>query len=208
MPSHNDEIFHSLAASTQRVVTEMTALFESIDNQTKVFAQQTGLKCKHGCGACCANPDIEITVADALPLAVYLWSRGQGESILDVIRSPLSNSVCIFYKPDLQVQGQGSCSIYPYRPGICRLFGFASRNDKHGQRELLTCKIIKDSHAKACQSAQEKLQKGQCEAPLLTNHALTVASIDPVHGHKLLPINQAIGLALEKIGYRVQNSKQ
>ncbi len=203
-----NDILHMLPVATQKVVGEMTALFEKIDDQTKIFARQTGLKCKHGCGACCTNPDIEITVADALPMAVYLWSKGHVESILDVIRSPSSNSVCIFYKADLLVQGQGSCSIYPYRPGICRLFGFASRTDKHNQRELLTCKIIKDSHAKACQLAQEKLQKGLCEAPLLSNHALTVASIDPVHGHKQLPINQAIRLALEKIGYRIQNSKQ
>ena len=204
----SNEIVRCLSAEDQKVVKDMMALFESIDCQTIEFAAQTQLKCKSGCGACCTNPDVETTVAEVLPLAVYLWSNGQGEGLLETIRSKSSKSICAFYKPDPVVKDHGNCSIYAYRPGLCRLFGFAARKDKHGQDILLTCKIIKDSQAQECKRIQEGLQKGILEAPLLNTHAFAVSNIDPIHGLKLLPINQAIRSALEKLGYSIQKFKQ
>jgi Fe-S-cluster containining protein len=193
-----DEIIHCLSAAEQKVVRDMTALLDDIDRQTEKFSVQTGLKCKSGCGACCENPDVETTVAEVMPLAVYLWSSSLAEAYL----SNPSKSSCVFYKPDPVLQGQGRCGIYAYRPGLCRLFGFASRKDKHGKPELMTCKLIKDNQPQACQRTQEALRKGLV-APLLTTHAFSVSNIDPVHGQKLLPINQAICQAVEKIGYRI-----
>ena len=198
-----DKIVSCLSAEDQKVVKDMMALFESIDCQTKEFAAQTGLKCKSGCGACCTNPDVETTVAEVLPLAVHLWSNGQGECFLEESRSKFSKSICAFYKPDLILKDHGSCGIYAYRPGLCRLFGFAARKDKQGQNILVTCKIIKDSQPQACEQTQEGLKKGALVAPLLNTHAFAVSNIDPVHGGKLLPINEAINLALEKVGYIV-----
>ncbi len=205
-----DEIVHSLSAEDQKVIRDMMVLFESIDSQTSKFAGQSGLKCKSGCGACCESPEVETTVAEALPLAVHLWSSspaedsfnsGQAGSILEVLRANPSKSVCIFYRPDPVAKGQGRCSIYDYRPGLCRLFGFAARKDKYGRGTLMTCKVIKDSQPQACERVREGLQKGTWEAPLLTTHAVAVANIDPVRGQKLLPINRAIRLGIEKIGY-------
>lgn len=202
-----DEITRCLSAEDQKIIGDMTALFDSIDRQTERFSGQTGLKCKNGCGACCTNPDIETTVAEVLPLAVYLWSQGSAQDKLGTIRSHNSKGVCIFYTPDPLSQNQGRCSIYAYRPGLCRLFGFAARKDKYGKPLLVTCKVIKDSQPQACKRTQEELQKG-LEAPLLTTHAFRVSDIDPVHGVKLLAINQAIRLGLEKIGYSIQKLKQ
>ena len=183
------------------------ALFADIDRQTEKFAAKTGLKCANGCGACCTSPEIETTVAEVLPLAAHLWSIGQAESILEIIRSNPSDNICVFYKPGPAIPGQGQCGIYAYRPGLCRLFGFAARKDKHGQPTLVTCKVIKDSQPQACKCAQEELQKEILQAPLLTTHAFGVSNIDPVHGVKLLPINQAISLGLEKVGYSFQGLK-
>ena len=199
----SNEIVRCLSDVDQKVIRDMMALFESIDCQTKEFAAQTGLKCKSGCGACCTNPDVETTVAEVLPLAVHLWSNGQGECFLEESRSKFSKSICAFYKPDLILKDHGSCGIYAYRPGLCRLFGFAARKDKHGQDTLVTCKVIKDSQPQACKQTQEELQKGVLKAPLLNTHAFAVSNIDPVHGGKLFPINEAISLAVEKVGYIV-----
>ena len=68
----------------------------------------------------------------------------------------------------------------------------------------MTCRVIKDEQPQDCERAQEELEKGSLEPPLLTNLALAVADIDPVHGRKYFPINQAIGLAIEKVGYQVE----
>ena len=142
-----DEIVHCLSAEDQKTVREMTALFESIGRQTRQFAAETGLKCETGCGTCCANPDIETTVAEVLPLAVYLWSISQAD---DALRTRPSAGACVFYKPDPAVKGHGRCGIYAYRPGLCRLFGFAANRDKYGRRTLATCKVIRESQAQAC----------------------------------------------------------
>jgi len=198
-----DEIVLCLSVEDQKVIGDMMVLFESIDGQTKEFAGQTGLKCKSGCGACCTNPDVETTVAEVLPLAVHLWSNGQGEGFLEDGSPKFSKSICVFYKPDPVRKDHGSCSIYAYRPGLCRLFGFAARKDKHGQNILVTCKVIKDSQPQVCKQTQEGLKTGALGAPLLNTHAFAVSNIDPVHGGKLFPINEAISLAVEKVGYIV-----
>ncbi len=210
------EIVRCLPAADQKVIGDMMVLFDGIDRQTEKFAGQTGLQCpakaqsrcggdKNGCGACFENPDVETTVAEVLPLAVHLWSKGSALGKLEDIRSKSFKGVCVFYDPLLQIQGR--CRIYPFRPGLCRLFGFAARKNKYGQRKLITCKIIKDSQPLACKRTGEELLKGTWDPPLLTTHALAVAKIDPLHGQKLLPINQAIRLGVEKIGYGLELCK-
>ena len=202
----------------QNTIRDILVLYEDIDRQTLNFAKETGLCCKPGCGACCENPEIETTVAEVMPLAAHLWSQGLAEKKLESIRSNPSKSVCAFYEPvrpaksglnkrpgDPLTPGKGRCGAYLYRPGICRLFGFAARRDKHGQRVLVTCRIIKDTQPQNSSNAQKKLHEG-LDAPLLSAHAFAVSNIDPVHGEKLCPINQAIRRALEKVGYNIQNN--
>ena len=211
------EFILCLPDEDQRVIREMTALFENLDRQTEKFSIETGLKCKNGCGACCTNPEIETTIAEVLPLAAYLWSTAciqdshrlheNLENILQAIKDRSSKGVCVFFKPDPVDPNKGRCSIYAYRPGICRLFGFAARTNKSGQRELVTCKVIKAGHPQECKQTQEALHMG-LEVPLLSACASSVVNIDPLHGRQLLPINQAIRLAIEKLGLRVEKLKQ
>jgi Fe-S-cluster containining protein len=232
-----EEIMHCLSEADQKIIRDIKLLMEAIDRQTQKFADETGLKCKEGCGGCCdrressaregdrressaregdrressaregENSEIETTATEFLPLAVYLWSMGLGEDTLQRTRSNPSKAVCVFYKPDPMIKGHGHCGIYDYRPGICRLFGFSARRDKYGKSDLVTCKVIKESQPKACKRTQTQLQKGM-EAPLMTELGLLVYAIDPLHGRELLPINQAIGLSLEKVGYAMEKSKQ
>lgn len=187
------------------------ALLDELDRQTQTFAAQTGLKCKDGCGACCQNPDVETTVTEVLPLAVHVWSAFRPQkavdSILESLRRTSFRGVCVFYKPDPSLKGQGRCSVYAYRPGLCRLFGFSARRDKYGKAQLVTCKVIKNIQPGLYTRAQTELQKG-IPAPFLTALALSVYAIDPHHGGELLPINRALALSLEKIGYSVEKTKQ
>jgi len=201
-----DETLHCLSASDQKIVGDIMNLLTGIDRQTEEFSKQSGLKCKTGCGACCENPEIETTVAEVLPLAVHLWAQRSGEGVLDAIQSNDAQGVCVFYQPDPIVKGKGRCKAYDYRPGLCRLFGFAAHQNKYGQQELLTCKVIKDSQSEACQRVQEQLQQGEITVPLFSAHSFAVANIDPVNGHKLFPINKAVSLAFEKIGFYIGHS--
>ena len=200
-----DEIIHCLSATDQKIIKDMMSLYEEIGRQTINFAGQTGLRCKVGCGACCETPEIETTVAEVLPLAVYLWSEGIAQNILETLRADPSQGVCALYQPEVSHKGNGRCGIYAYRPALCRLFGFAARSDKYGQKVLATCRVIKENQPELCQGTQEKLHNG-LQAPLLSAHTFAVSNIDPVHGLTPLPINQAIRLALEKVGYNIQNN--
>ncbi|MBF0504902.1 MAG: YkgJ family cysteine cluster protein [Candidatus Omnitrophica bacterium] len=195
-----EEVVQRLSPQDRKIIADIMLLYEDIDLKTLNFAHQTALRCKAGCGACCENPDIETTVAEVLPLAVHLWMLDQAENKLKAIQSKATGGICIFYHPDPLTVNKGHCSIYAYRPGICRLFGFCARRDKHGQSQLMTCKIIKENHAQACLETQERLRQGLLPALLLNIHASHVFNIDPAWGGKLLPINQAVQRALEKVG--------
>ena len=199
-----DEVMHCLSVADQKAIRDMMALFEDIDRQTEAFSKQTTLRCKAGCGACCENPDVETTVVEVLPLAVYLWSHGLGPCKVEEIRSKISQGACVFFEPAPNASGQGRCGIYAYRPGLCRLFGFAARKDKYEKQAFVTCKVIKENQPYECKRTQEQLIKGALSAPLLNAHSFSVANIDPVLGRKLMFINQAIEIALEKVGFRIQ----
>ena len=186
----------------KKIVADIMLLYEDIDRQTSSFALQTGLRCQAQCSQCCENPDIETTVAEVYPAAVRLWAEHQAQSYLEAIQSKDYRGVCVFYQPHRAAGAPGGCRMYAYRPGLCRLFGFSARRDKYGQTSLITCKIIKAGQGEVCSRVQEQLHQG-LSAPLLSLHALRVADIDPVTGGKLLPINKAISLALEKVGFVV-----
>lgn len=211
------EISRCLSPEDQKIVTDILLYYEDIDRQTLKFASQTGLSCQSGCGACCENPDIETTVTEVLPLAVDLWSRGQAQGILESIQlmradtraapTHKTSGICVFYRPHHAAGAGGRCSIYAYRPGLCRLFGFCVRRDKQGAPQLITCKIIKESQSQAYTRTQQQLHQG-LPAPLLSDHALRVFNIDAAYGQKLLSINQAIALALEKVGFCMAHKEE
>jgi len=190
------EIILFLSDEDQRIIRDMMALYEDIDRQTLNFAGKTGLHCQSGCSTCCRNPDIETTVAEMMPAAALLWAQSLAERQLEILRTKDDKGICVFYQPEASAsENAGCCSIYAYRPGLCRLFGFSARPDKYGKPLLVTCKMIKESQPQGALTT--------CGAPLLNDHALRVRDIDPAGAGKLWPINQAIGMALEKVGFGV-----
>lgn len=175
-------------------IPRVRALLEDISRQTESFARATGLHCKSGCGKCCENPDVETTVTEMMPAAAHLWSSGEAEAVLSKVPTA---AVCVFYKPDALIAGNGRCTAYEYRPGVCRLFGFSARKDKHGRPALLTCRVIKEHFPADYARVQAQVTDGH-PVPLMSDHTLKVMHIDPRRGGQLMPINQALRLALER----------
>lgn len=74
------------------------------------------MQCDLGCGECCG---------------VVLCKEGEYQKIIEYAAAnnitPAKQGVtCPWYQ-------KGTCSVYPVRPGICRLFGHSERLDcKHG----------------------------------------------------------------------------
>ena len=184
----------------QKIIKDIVALLEDAGRQTQEFSKTTGLHCKAGCGHCCENPEVETTVTEVMPLAIELWAKGEADQILAAIERSQSKGVCVFYKPDPVIAGNGRCSVYARRPGICRLFGFSAKTDKHGKARLLTCKIIKERNPGECARAQKTMDQG-ASGPLISDFTHKVFGIDPGRGKDLLPINEAVRIAIERTGF-------
>jgi hypothetical protein len=92
----------------------------------------------------------------------------------------------------------GSCSNYPYRGLICRLFGYAATKDKYGQLRLATCKIIKTEQVKNFENASNLIQNG-LPVPIFTDYYMNLSQIDYHLGNIILPINKALKYAIEEV---------
>src|SRR6185295_15429071 len=139
------KIFIRLPARERKRFFSLLKIYHKLEKETKQFQAETGLHCIAGCGRCCENPRIETTVAELMPLAFRLFQRGEESGWLDKANRSESKGQCIFYKPDPLIEGKGRCSVYQWRPLICRLFGFSAITDKKGRPSLVTCAVIKQS---------------------------------------------------------------
>lgn len=181
---------------------EIQACYHQIDAATVAFGAAIGLSCPPGCGQCCDNPQIEATPLEMLPAALALARQGQITAWLSAIEAQIGPTYCIFYQPDPAVAGQGRCLQYPWRPLICRLFGYAASLDKTGQPALVSCRRHQRDRADALALAQASIAAG-LSAPQFASWQARLASLEPVWGQQHLPINQALRIALEQVGLQL-----
>ncbi len=184
----------------KRIKDDVLRIYEKLDTQIEKFKAQSLLRCAQGCGRCCENPQIFVTVLEVLPLAYELWQSSKALQIIAQIKDNPLKQVCVFYEADRLISGQGRCGIYPLRPLICRLFGFSAKNDKYGQPHLVTCPTIKNSFAQEYQQAQMDMRQEKLKAPLMQDYAMQLLNVEPNLGTQQFPINQAVLIALEKVG--------
>lgn len=181
------------------LVSEVMAAYTQIDRQIDSFQVATQLHCPAGCGWCCENPNVEATLLELLPLAWELFTRNEVQQWLERIEQDRERKTCWFYQPDPLIPGNGRCQVYPWRPTICRLFGFATTTNKSGQPELAACVRHKATMPEGVASAQAAIASG-LSAPNFQELSMQVANIDPHWGTRRMPINQALQVALERVG--------
>ena len=183
----------------KRSVFSLLRLYGRLDRDIERFKKSTGIKCAAGCGRCCENPEVETTVLECLPIAVELWRQNQAEDWLKKAEARQLSGPCVFYQPHPHMPGHGRCSVYPWRPLICRLFGFSANTDKNNQTTFVTCATIKKLYADQYIETQTRIGKG-LSIPAMFSYSLEVMNINPELGKKQLPINEAIKIAIEKVG--------
>ncbi|MCW8108270.1 YkgJ family cysteine cluster protein [Alteromonas ponticola] len=160
------------------------------------FQQQTGLSCIKNCGACCNNPQVEASILEMLPLALHLFDTGQAESFLEQISDSAGFSCQLFQRHSLDGT-KGTCTVYEWRPGICRMFGVAGYRTKTQAPTISVCAPIKT--AQPHRYANALIAITTAPPPMLANGRQRIAKIDYALGETLLPINQALRGALEKV---------
>ncbi len=171
------------------------AVFSELDAAIGQFQDRTTLHCKWGCGKCCFKPDIEATILEFLPFALQAYRQRLAEAWHERLYQEESPT-CVILNPTSAAAGL--CSQYAHRGLICRLFGYSARTNKHNQKELVTCQVIKTEQAEAYANAQTAITNG-LSVPVMSQYYFRLHAIDPDLGGAFHPINKALRLALEKV---------
>jgi len=182
----------------ERKVRQVEELFDRLDKEITNFKSETKLHCLTGCGKCCSKPDIDASPLEFLPWAFHLFLNGKAEeTLLELNNSSITS--CHIYRPLALIEEyNGSCSNYRYRGLICRLFGYAANRDKYGELRLATCKIIKENQLDNFNSTEEAISKG-LYVPIFTDYYMQLTQIDYHLASIILPINQALKMAIEEV---------
>ena len=184
--------------SIEHKVQLVEELFERLENEIKTFKSETNLQCNNGCGQCCSKPNIDASPLEFLPWAFYLFLNGKAEVTLEELNSK-TNSFCHLYQSLSTIDRiNGRCSNYKYRGLICRLFGFAASRDKYGKLRLATCKIIKENQQENYNNTEEAINKG-LYTPIFSDYYMRLTPIDHRLATTLLPINEALKMAIEEV---------
>jgi Fe-S-cluster containining protein len=185
--------FRKNAVTLPEKAKAVVELFGGLDRSIGLFQAGSGLYCKFGCGQCCLKPDIEATVLEFLPFALDAYRSGKAEKWLE--RARTGGSVCIIL--DLGQSGAGLCSSYSTRGLICRLFGYSARLNKRGERELVTCSVIKSEQSAAYHPAAAAVTARELDIPVMSEYYMRLYAIDPEMSRDRLPINKALVKSLE-----------
>src|SRR5258706_5090898 len=168
-------------------------VFQELDAEIAQFQSSSSMHCKWGCGKCCFKPDIEATILEFLPYALYLHRQDRALDWLKKLEAT-DSSTCLILNPT-QV-GAGLCSEYPYRGLICRLFGYSARTNKYGNNELVTCQIIKTEQQQQFEAAAAQIVEEK-PVPVMNQFYMQLHAIDFELTREFFPINEAIKRAIE-----------
>jgi len=191
--------------------SQVMDVYQSLSQEFSAYQSSQSLNCVEKCGACCSNPDIEVSPLEMLPLALHLFDTGRAEQAFDELDS-YSGFACKQYQR-LSLDGkEGYCGIYEYRPGICRMFGAAGYKTKSGEATLSVCKPIKqavpEKYAAALIAIQpawgqsnnsDPMSISNSKPPMIAEGRQKLAQLNYELGDKLIPINDALRYILEKI---------
>lgn len=162
------------------------------------------LSCPSSCGNCCHGFMPDVLPIEADYIAYYLLSNDKifftaEAPSLQIASSAKSPSPCPFYDPDRPGE---NCRIYPARPLVCRLFGFAGIKDKNGEPSFRLCRFMPTPQNLDERILDKKalIDKIGALPPIMSDFAIEVLSLDPSQAAERKPLVEAISPALAKIG--------
>jgi len=119
-------------------------VYDKLEKQQKRFSERFCVHCKTGCGICCEHFTPDLTNLEAEYLALGLISEERDDEVVKMMeeRDP-ENPACPFYN---QTDEMHHCTVYKWRPLICRLFGGAASRNKAGHAVFKNCKWNENTH--------------------------------------------------------------
>lgn len=192
-----------------RQILTLDLFYRKISDAQRTFidsASQHGIElaCPSGCGNCCHGFMPDVLPIEADYIAYYLLSNDKAFSAaeapsLQIASSAENPSPCPFHDPDRPGE---NCRIYPARPLVCRLFGFAGTKDKNGEPSFRLCRCMPTPQRLDVRILDQKDLIGKIGAlpPIMSDFAMEVLSLDPSQAAERKPLVEAIRPALAKIG--------
>lgn len=178
---------------------EVESIYKESQNSFSSYQSSQKLNCLTGCGKCCLSTQIQSTILEMIPTALYLHDQKRADQIYDALDLvDTENSICIFYQKHSEDGHLGKCTNYDLRPSVCRSFGAAAVKNKMGEKVASVCKLIKEKYP------QEYAQMNLSEAPVIGEFARRIITLDTNLGLKLYPINHALKKAIEKVSMIAQ----
>ncbi len=126
----------------------------------------------------------------ALPAARWALAMGMEERLLEAA-GERKEGPCVFF----DLHGRGHCAVYPLRPLICRLFGFAAVRDKHGQPSYRPCRRMMGCWAPGA------------PPPVYADLAQRLEQRYPPLGSQHLPLNLAFLQAAQWLSLRLPRAR-
>ncbi|KEO72106.1 Fe-S oxidoreductase [Anditalea andensis] len=173
-------------------------VFDELDSDVSLYLGKSGLTCYAGCGKCCMNPQVAATVLEFIPLAFDIYQKGNAEKAMDMLEQTSEQEYCMQFLKTAQDKESGVCNTYIYRGLICRLFGVSARRNKYGNKEMITCKKLKEGKQAIYQATTAGINMDM-EVPMANDFYAKLSAIDINLSAETFPINQAIKKALEKV---------
>ena len=187
----------------------MMDVYQSLSQEFSAYQSSQSLNCVEKCGACCNNPDIEVSPLEMLPLALHLFDTGRAEHEFDELDN--YGFACKQYQR-LSLTVKKAIAEFTNTDLAFAVFGAAGYKTKSGEATLSVCKPIKqavpEKYAAALIAIQpawgqsnnsDPMSISNSKPPMIAEGRQKLAQLDYELGDKLIPINDALRYILEKI---------
>ena len=121
----------------------MEEIYNTLEEKQEIFCDTFDVHCKKGCGTCCEHFIPDVSEVESKYLALGLITEGKSDEVRERIKkwNPESG-----YCPLYDFDNDYHCTVYKYRPLICRLFGATASKNKDGRPCFRRCKYNELGH--------------------------------------------------------------
>ena len=138
MNKNKDKILDKLRnTSIYEEFIKLNDIYNDLEKKQEIFCNTFDVHCQKWCGTCCEHFIPDIYQVEARYLALGLILEGKAEEARERIEKWKKDSG---YCPLYDFDSDYHCTVYKYRPLICRLFGATASKDKEGRPCFRKCK--------------------------------------------------------------------
>jgi len=191
-----EEILRALdGTSAGRELRAVLALKEQLEEKQKLFCKEFNMTCPRGCGSCCVHFMPDMTPMEADDMALGIIAMGREEEAFAKIEAYKDGDKCFFYDPDSEYH----CTVYRWRPLVCRLFGASASEDKEGRPAFRRCKWNPSSP----EPSAEELEAHPEALVLMGEYGLMLDECGNGNNERLL-IPETLGRSIDKLKFMLE----